>query len=105
MRLMGTKYLAGGPQPQRYRRRRLIQLALAQCGVPAPRDLDMQISVGPNSLPRRTLRRGDVVIAAPRGRRDDGRPHADPRLGRCRQGDGRTVAIVKRATAAAFAGA
>jgi hypothetical protein len=67
MRLMGTKYFAGGRSHNGIDAGGLIQLALAQCGVPAPRDLDMQISVGAELPARASLRRGDVVIAGPEG--------------------------------------
>ena len=67
MRLMGTKYLPGGRSHNGVDTSGLIQLALAQCGVKAPRDLDLQMEVG-DALPQRAhLKRGDVVIAGDEG--------------------------------------
>jgi hypothetical protein len=67
MRLMGTKYLPGGRSHNGIDAAGLIQLALAQCGVPAPRDLDMQTQVGTELPARAPLRRGDVIIAGTEG--------------------------------------
>jgi hypothetical protein len=59
MRLMGTKYLAGGRSHNGIDAAGLIQLALSQCGVAAPRDLDMQVEVGTPVADGACLRRGD----------------------------------------------
>jgi hypothetical protein len=67
MRLMGTKYLAGGRSHNGIDAGGLIQLALAQCGVPAPRDLDMQAEIGAPVAKGAPLRRGDLVIAGDEG--------------------------------------
>jgi cell wall-associated NlpC family hydrolase len=67
MRLIGTKYLPGGRSHNGIDAAGLIQLALAQCGVAAPRDLDMQTEVGTALPARAPLRRGDVVIAGTEG--------------------------------------
>jgi hypothetical protein len=67
MRLIGTKYLLGGRSHNGIDAAGLIQLALAQCGVSAPRDIDMQTEIG-TALPARAhLRRGDIVIAGTEG--------------------------------------
>jgi cell wall-associated NlpC family hydrolase len=42
-------------------------LAFAQCGVAAPRDLDLQAQLGDPVAPGAPLRRGDVVIAGEEG--------------------------------------
>jgi hypothetical protein len=67
MRLIGTKYLPGGRSHNGIDAAGLIQLALAQCGIPAPRDLDMQTAVGTGLAERAPLRRGDLVIAGEEG--------------------------------------
>jgi hypothetical protein len=67
MRLIGTKYLAGGRSHNGIDAAGLIQLALAQCGVAAPRDIDLQTEIG-EALPGGSrLKRGDVVIAGEEG--------------------------------------
>ncbi len=67
MRLIGTKYLAGGRSHGGIDAAGLIQLALSQCGMAAARDLDLQTSVGTAVAPGAALRRGDVVIAGDEG--------------------------------------
>jgi hypothetical protein len=67
MRLIGTKYLTGGRSHNGIDPGGLIQLALAQCGVAAPRDLDLQAKLGEPVAPGAPLRRGDVVIAGDEG--------------------------------------
>jgi hypothetical protein len=67
MRLIGSKYLPGGRSHNGIDAGGLIQLALAQCGVPAPRDLDMQAQVGTPVPAGAPLRRGDIVIAGEEG--------------------------------------
>jgi hypothetical protein len=67
MRLMGTRYLPGGRSHNGVDAGGLIQLALSQCGVPAPRDLDMQAETGVPVARGAPLRRGDLVIAGDEG--------------------------------------
>jgi len=67
MRLMGTRYLPGGRSHNGIDAAGLIQLALAQCGIPAPRDLDMQTEIGAPVAKGASLRRGDIVIAGEEG--------------------------------------
>jgi hypothetical protein len=66
MRLINTKFLPGGRSHNGIDAGGLIQLALAQCGVAAPRDLDLQAAIG-EPISRGPLRRGDVVIAGEEG--------------------------------------
>jgi hypothetical protein len=61
-RLIGTPWLAGGRSHRGIDAAALVQLALALCGVPAPRLLDQLRMIGspvPASAP---ARRGDVVL-------------------------------------------
>jgi hypothetical protein len=68
MRLIGAKYLPGGRSHCGIDPAGLIQLALAQCGIRAPRDLDMQAAaVGEPIATGAPLRRGDIVIAGDEG--------------------------------------
>jgi len=67
MRLIGTKFLPGGRSHNGIDAAGLIQLALSQCGVQAPRDLDMQAEVGAPVADGAPLRRGDIVIAGAEG--------------------------------------
>jgi len=67
MRLIGARFLAGGRSHNGVDASGLIQLALGQCGVKAPRDLDMQVEVGEEVPPRAPLHRGDIVIAGDEG--------------------------------------
>ncbi|HEY0116657.1 MAG TPA: NlpC/P60 family protein, partial [Allosphingosinicella sp.] len=67
MRLIGSKYRAGGRSHCGIDAAGLIQLALGQCGVTAPRDLDMQAGLGEPVASGARLRRGDVVIAGDEG--------------------------------------
>ena len=67
MRLIGSKYLAGGRSHNGIDAAGLIQLALGQCGVPAPRDLDLQREIGAPVAAGSRLTRGDVVIAGEEG--------------------------------------
>lgn len=61
MRLMGTPWRAGGRTHHGIDSSGLIQLALALCGINAPRDLDQQREIGDPVDGK--LRRGDIVIA------------------------------------------
>lgn len=67
MRLINTRYLPGGRSHNGIDAAGLVQLALAQCGVRAPRDLDMQDRIGEPVPPGAPLHRGDVVITADAG--------------------------------------
>lgn len=68
MRLKGAPFLAGGRSHAGVDAAGLIQLALAQCGVAAPRDLDMQADSVGSALPEKcALRRGDLVFAGDEG--------------------------------------
>lgn len=61
MRLMHVPWRAGGRSHAGIDAAGLIQLAIAPCGFPVPRDLDMQRDLGAPVSGK--LRRGDIVIA------------------------------------------
>lgn len=66
-KLKGCPYRPGGRSHLGIDTAGLIQLSLGPCGVPAPRDLDLQVALGepvPHGAP---LRRGDIVIAGDEG--------------------------------------
>jgi hypothetical protein len=67
MRLIGTKFLPGGRSHNGIDASGLIQLSLSQCGIKAPRDLDMQVELGEPVQPGTALHRGDIVIAGEEG--------------------------------------
>jgi hypothetical protein len=67
MRLLGSKFVPGGRSHNGIDAAGLIQLALGQCGIAAPRDLDMQAELGAALGTRAQLRRGDLVIAGEEG--------------------------------------
>jgi hypothetical protein len=68
MRMIGTKYLPGGRSHQGIDAAGLIQLALRQCGIKAPRDLDLQREeIGAALLAAKPLRRCDLVFAGEEG--------------------------------------
>lgn len=66
-RLIGAPYRPGGRSHVGIDAAGLIQLALLPCGVPAPRDLDMQQALGTEVPHGAALKRGDIVIAGPEG--------------------------------------
>jgi hypothetical protein len=66
-RLIGSAFLPGGRSHNGIDASGLIQLALSQCGVDAPRDLDLQVEVGAAVAPGAPLKRGDIVIAGDEG--------------------------------------
>jgi hypothetical protein len=85
MRLIGTKYLPGGRSHNGVDSGGLIQLAFAQCGLAAPRDLDLQVALGKPIAGGAPLRRGDLVIAGEEGGvmiDDLMLIHASPRAGK-----------------------
>jgi cell wall-associated NlpC family hydrolase len=62
-RFLGVPYLWGGRSARGIDCSALVQLALIACGVPAPRDSDMQAAmVGSLLEPDATPRRGDLVF-------------------------------------------
>lgn len=65
LKLIHAPYRRGGRTHAGIDAAGLIQLALAHCGAPAPRDLDMQRELGA-PVPGK-LRRGDIVIAGGEG--------------------------------------
>jgi NlpC/P60 family len=67
MKLIGTKYLSGGRSHNGIDAAGLIQLALGQCGVCVPRDLDLQTGIGAEVAKGAPLKRGDIVIAGEEG--------------------------------------
>src|SRR5205085_10008091 len=63
-RLLGVPYRQGGRTIQGVDGPGLIQLALRQCGTPAPREADLQTALGEPVPDGATLRRGDLVFCA-----------------------------------------
>jgi cell wall-associated NlpC family hydrolase len=65
-RFLGTPYLWGGKSSLGLDCSALVQLALAACGIPCPRDTDMQEQALGRALPSaaepKDLRRGDLVF-------------------------------------------
>jgi hypothetical protein len=66
-RLIGAPYRPGGRSHLGIDAAGLIQLSLLPCGVPAPRDLDLQQELGTEVPAGAPLKRGDIVIAGEEG--------------------------------------
>lgn len=61
-RLLGAAHAEGGRTMAGVDCSGLVQLALSLCGIPAPRDVDQQRSLGERLAEDRPLRRGDLVF-------------------------------------------
>lgn len=61
-RLLGAPYADGGRTAHGVDCSGLVQLSLALCGIPAPRDVDQQRSMGERLVEGTPLRRGDLVF-------------------------------------------
>ncbi|HEY1096575.1 MAG TPA: NlpC/P60 family protein [Alphaproteobacteria bacterium] len=72
-RFLGVPYVYGGRSGFGIDCSALIQLCLQACGMPFPRDMDMQAAVKAQNIARAALQTGDLVFFA----HDDGKQNHD----------------------------
>lgn len=75
-RFLGVPYVWGGRSGFGIDCSALMQLCLQACGVPFPRDMDLQSTVKAKTITRADLQTGDLVFFA----KDDGKVNADGTL-------------------------